>query len=105
MSGLLGQVVPPANTWTDLFTVPVNTVTTMRVIVTNRNGADATFRVAASKDGDAIEDKHWLAGNKPIAGDDTGATIGFVVSSGDIVRVYASNTNLSFTATGETRPE
>ncbi len=103
MSGLLGQLAPGAGSWQDLYTCPASTICTLRVIVSNRAGADTSFRVAASKDGDVIANEHWLAPDKPIAGNDTGATIGFVISSGDVVRVYAGNANLSFTATGETR--
>jgi hypothetical protein len=77
----------------------------MRVIVTNRVATDSSFRVAASKDGDAIADLHHLATDKAIAKNDTGSTIGFVVSSGDVVRVWSGNGSLSFTATGEERPE
>ncbi len=105
MSGLLGQLAPGSGSWEDLYTVPANTVASLRVIVTNRVGADTSFRVAASKDGDAIADLHALAFDKPIAASDTGSTIAFVVSSGDVVRVWSGNGNLSFTATGETRPE
>ena len=105
MSGLLGQLAPSAASWENIYTCPAATVCSLRVIVSNRTAADTTFRVAASKDGDALVDKHWISSNKPIAGDDTGATIGFVISAGDIVRVWSGNGNLSFTATGETRPE
>ncbi len=105
MSGILGQLAPAATTWEDLYTCPSRTVATLRVIISNRSVLDSSFRVAASKDGDAIVNKHWLAPDKAIAGNDTGATIGFVVSSGDIVRVYAAGADLSFTATGETRTE
>lgn len=105
MSGLLGQLDPSAAAWENIYTCPADTVCSLRVIVSNRTGVDSTFRVAASKDGDAIASEHWISSNKPIAGNDTGATIGFVISEGDIVRVWSGNGELSFTATGETRPE
>lgn len=103
MSGLLGQVAPAAETWTDVYTCPANTVAALRVIVTNREDTDTTFRVAASKNGDPIANHHWLAGDKPIQAYDTGSSIAFVVAATDVVRVYGGNANLSFTATGETR--
>lgn len=78
----------------------------MRVIVANRADADDTFRIAISPDGAAIADEHLISGqDQDIAAKDSGSTIGFVVGSGDIVRVYAGSANLSFTATGETMPE
>lgn len=103
MSGILGQAAPGANVLTDIYTVPLLTVATMRVIVTNRDINAALFRVAVSKDGDPIADEHYVAFDKRIEGSDTGSTIGFAVSSGDIVRVESNTGNLSFTATGEER--
>ena len=105
MSGILGQSAPTAATWTDLYTCPANTIASMRVIISNRSASATSFRVAVSPNGEAIADKHWIAPGKPIAGNDTGATIAFIISSGDIVRVYATTADLSFTATGETRAE
>ena len=104
-SGILGQAAPAAITLTDIYTVPLLTVATMRVIVTNRSINSALFSVAVSKDGDPIADEHFIAFDKRIEGSDTGSTIGFAVSSGDIVRVESNTGNLSFTATGEERAE
>lgn len=103
MSGLLGQASPIAGEWTDIYTCPASTVAALRVIVSNRGNTGTSFRVAASKDGNPIAPEHWLAPDKPILGNDTGSSIAFVISAGDVVRVYAGNANLSFTATGETR--
>lgn len=105
MSGVFGQAAPSSGVWTDIYTVPASTVAVVRVIITNRAAGDASFRVAASPNGAAIANEHWIAGDKPIAGNDSGSSIAFVVSSGDVVRVYASTANLSFTATGESRVE
>jgi len=105
MSGILGQLAPSAATWTDLYTCPASTIAAVRIIVTNRGATDTSFRAAVSANGDAIVDKHWVAADKGIVGNDTGSTISFVLSATDVVRVYAANANLSFTATGETRPE
>lgn len=106
MSGILGQSKPLASVWTDLYTVPASTVTTVRVIIANLTSADTTFRVAASKDGDPIADEHRITGgDEPIKGNTSGSTIGFAVSSGDIIRVFSGNGNIAFTATGETRDE
>ncbi|MDK1039274.1 MAG: hypothetical protein QGD91_10230 [Actinomycetota bacterium] len=104
-SGILGQAAPAATTLTDIYTCPTNIVAVMRVIITNRGINDASFRVAVSPDGDAIEDKHFIAFDKLMAGNDTGSTIAFVVNEDDIVRVFAENAEFSFTATGEERAE
>jgi len=105
MSGILGQAAPAGGVLTDIYTVPANTVSVMRVIVTNRGINTTSFRVAISPSGDPIADEHYVAFDKLIAGNDTGSTIGFAVSSGDIVRVESNTGNLSFTATGEERAE
>ena len=106
MSGLLGQAKPAASIWTDIYTVPATTVATARVIIANLGAADTTFRVALSKGGAAIADEHRVTGgDEPIKGDVSGSTIGFAISSGDIIRVFSGNGNLAFTATGEERVE
>lgn len=105
MSGLLGQAAPGSSVLTDIYTCPASTVAVMRVIITNRSLNPANFRVAASKDGDAIVNEHYVAFDKRMEGNDTGSTIGFVVSSGDVVRVESDTGLVSFTATGEERPE
>lgn len=106
MSGILGQSKPVASTWTDIYTVPASTVATARVIIANLGSSNTTFRVAVSKDGDPIEDKHRITGgDEPILDNTSGSTIGFAISSGDIIRVFSGNGNVAFTATGETRDE
>ncbi len=104
-SGILGQAAPAATTLTDIYTVPATTVASLRVIITNRGINDASFRVAVSPNGAAIVDRHFIAFDKLMAANDAGSTIAFVVSSGDIVRVFAENADFSFTATGEERAE
>lgn len=104
-SGILGQAAPAATTLTDIYTCPTDTVAVMRVIITNRGNNKAEFRVAVSPDGDAIEDKHFIAFDKLMEGKDTGSTIGFIINEDDVVRVFAENADFSFTATGEERPE
>ena len=103
MSGIFGQLAPASSVWTDLYTCPAGTVSVLRVIVSNRGAAATSFRVAVSENGDAIANLHHIASDKAIAGNDTGSTVSFVVSATDIVRVWAGNTSLSFTATGESR--
>ncbi len=104
-SGILGQAAPPAATLTDIYTCPSNIVAALRVIITNRSNTKIGFRLAVSPDGDAIADEHYIAFDKLIQGNDTGSTIAIVLSEGDIIRVFGETADLSFTATGEERPE
>ena len=105
MSGILGQSAPSGGVLTDAYTVPASTVAAARVIIANRGASGTTFRIAVSPNGAAISNEHYLAYDQAIDGNDTGASVGFVAASGDIVRVYGANANLSFTVTGETRAE
>ena len=104
MSGLFGQLVPPAGVWTDLYLVPANAEESMRVIIANLGAVDTTFRVAASKNGAALIDAHRITGgDEGIQANTSGSTIAFVVTTGDIIRVYSANGQVAFTATGTTR--
>jgi len=105
MSGILGQLAPAATTLEDLYTCPTDVIAVMRVIITNRGGTKAEYRVAISPDGAAISDEHYVAFDKLMEGNDTGSTIAFIVNEDDVVRVFAENADFSFTATGEERPE
>ncbi len=104
ISGLLGQVAPGAAAEVDLYKCPPNTIATLRVIISNRAGA-TSFKVLAVKGGVASETKHELASAVPVAANEPGSTIGFVISSGDVIRVSSASGSCSFTATGETRAE
>ncbi len=98
--GTLGQVAPSANVLTTMYTVPSLKSTVCRVIATETGGVVATFRiaVAVSGAGDSIE--QYIAYNRPIAANDTGSTIAFILNAGDVVRVFSSTNDVSFTLTG-----
>lgn len=98
--GALGQLAPMSMVLVDLYSVPIGKEVTGRVIVTNRVGTDASFRTAIAVGGEADDPKQYIAYDKVIAAKDTGSTIAFMAGSGDVIRVYASNANLSFTFTG-----
>ncbi len=100
---ILGQLDGAVATDELLYEVPVNTNVTARVIVTNRAASSTSFRVAAVPDGETLSLEHYLAYDKPIAGNETGSSIAVDLGAGDQLRVYSGNGNLSFTATGPTR--
>jgi len=105
VSGILGQVAPGAGGLVDIYTCPANTVASLRVIVTNRTAIADSFRVALALNGAADDLKQYVAYDKTISPTDTGSTIAFMISSGDVVRVRAGLGFCSFLATGETRDE
>jgi len=99
---ILGQSSPSATTSTDLYTVPPATsAVCSSVSICNRGSSQTTFRVSISQGGAAITNKDYLYYDVTLAGNDTFiATIGVTLAATDVVRVYASNTNLSFSLYG-----
>lgn len=97
--GVLGQSAPSATTLTDIYTVPVDKNATGRVIVTNRANSPATFRIAIAIAGAADSNEQYVAWDNDLTGNETGSTIAFFMNTTDVLRVFASTGNLSFTFT------
>ena len=99
---VLGQSSPAATTETDLYTVPAATsAVASSVIVCNRSAILSTFRISIAAGGAATTNKDYIYYDLPIGANDTFiATIGVTLATTDKVRVYASNTNLSFSLYG-----
>jgi hypothetical protein len=99
---VLGQSSPSATTETDLYTVPASTsAVASSVIVCNRSAVLATFRISIAVGGGATANKDYIYYDLPIGANDTFiATIGVTLATTDKVKVYASNTNLSFSLYG-----
>lgn len=99
---VLGQSAPSATTATDLYTVPAATQTVSSTLtICNRAATNATFRVAVRPAGAALANQHYIAYDSTITSNDTKAlTIGFTLNTTDVVTVYASNANLSFSLFG-----
>ena len=99
---VLGQSSPAATTETDLYTVPAATsAVASSVIVCNRSAVLSTFRISIAVGGAATTNKDYIYYDLPIGANDTFiATIGVTLATTDKVRVYASNTNLSFSLYG-----
>jgi|TARA_R110002020_G_scaffold392884_1_gene603183 hypothetical protein len=99
---VLGQLAPSATTDTDLYTVPENTQTTVSsVAAVNRSGGALTFRVAVRPKGAAVENKHYIYYGKSVAANDTVfIIIGITLSDDDVISVYASSGDMSFSIFG-----
>lgn len=102
---ILGQSAPGATTETALYTVPAATSAVISsIVVCNRSGTAATFRVSLDQAGGGTADKDYLYYDTALAGNDSFvATIGISLATTDVVNVYASNANLSFNAFGVER--
>jgi hypothetical protein len=99
---VLGQSAPSATTPTDLYTVPGSTsAIASTLFVTNRGATATTFRVSVAVGGGATANKDYLYYDISIPSNDTLAvTAGITLATTDVVRVYAGNSNLSFTLFG-----
>lgn len=99
---VLGQSSPAATTETDLYTVPAATsAVASSVIICNRSSTLATFRISIAVGGGATANKDYIYYDLPLGANDTFiATIGVTLATTDKVKVYSSNTNLSFSLYG-----
>ena len=99
---VLGQVAPSATTNTTLETVPSATQAVVSTIaVCNRAASAATYRIAVRPAGATIANEHYIAYDAPLAANDsTFITIGITLGATDVITVYASSANLSFSAFG-----
>tara|TARA_R110000824_G_scaffold401172_1_gene611153 strand:- start:1787 stop:2122 length:336 start_codon:yes stop_codon:yes gene_type:complete len=99
---VLGQLAPSATTDTTLYTVPsITSTTTSSLVICNRSAGALTYRVAVRPLGAAIANKHYIYYNKTLAANESFAAIlGMTLDSADVVTVYASSGDLSFTLFG-----
>jgi hypothetical protein len=99
---VLGQAAPSATTNTTLETVPSSTqVVVSTIAVCNRAATSATYRIAVRPGGATLANEHYIAYDATVAANDsTFITIGVTLSATDVITVYASSANLSFSAFG-----
>jgi hypothetical protein len=99
---VLGQSAPSATTATTLDTVPSATQCVVSTIsVCNRAATAATYRIAIRPNGATLANEHYIAYDAPIAANDsTFITVGITLGAADVITVYASTANLSFSAFG-----
>ena len=85
----------------DLYEVPASTEAVVSSIVVANRSTAATFRVSVAVAGGATANTDYLAYDAAIAANETIAlTIGATLAATDVIRVYASSANLSFSAFG-----
>lgn len=99
---VLGQVAPAATTTTTLYTVPnLNQTTVSSLVICNRTGGSLSYRVSVHVADAATDDKQYLYYDKTLAANETfSAVLGLTLNQSDVVKVYASNTGLSFNMFG-----
>lgn len=99
---VLGQVNPSATTATTLYTAPASTqVIVSTISVCNLTAGELSFRIAIRPGGEALATKHYIAYDAKVAGQDsTFITVGATLSATDVITVYASSADVSFSAFG-----
>lgn len=99
---VLGQSSPLATTQTTLYTVPALTKAIVSsIIIANRGASTAYFRISISVAGASTSNKDYIYYDLPIGGNDTFiATVGITLATTDVIRVYSSNSSLSFSLYG-----
>lgn len=99
---VLGQVAPSATTATTLYTVPASTETACSTLVICNQGATGTYRVAVRPAGASLSGLHYLVYDTGISANSTDLlTIGMALATTDVVTVYASSANFSFSLFGK----
>jgi hypothetical protein len=99
---ILGQVDLPTTTLTDVYTVPASTQSVVSTITfTNRSGANRTFRCSVAIGGEADTGKQYIRYEESLPKNTSyDMTLGITLGAGDIVRAYASGTNVSINIFG-----
>lgn len=99
---VLGQSNPSATTATTLYTVPSATQAVIStVVIANLTATAATFRIAVRVAGATLANSQYVAYDVTVgASDSTALTLGITLNATDVVTVYASTANLTFTAFG-----
>lgn len=99
---VLGQSAPSATTATTLYTVPASTDTVVStIVVANRAASAGSYRIAIRPGGASLANSHYLAYDVAIAANDsTALTLGITLDATDVITVYASSADMTFTAFG-----
>ena len=99
---VLGQKDSLLTTKQTLYTVPnLAQTTTSSLVICNRTGSGETYRINIRVAGAATDDKQFLYYGKSLAANETfTAVLGLTLGQGDIVEIWASAVDLSFSLFG-----
>jgi hypothetical protein len=100
---VLGQSNPAATTATTLYTVPsAKEAVVSTLVIANLSATAATYRIAIRPAGATLANSQYIAYDITVgASDSTALTLGITLATTDIITVYASTANLTFTAFGD----
>lgn len=100
---VLGQVNPSATTATTLYTVPSGkTAVISTIVIANLAASAASYRIAIRVAGATLAANQYIAYDVALsASDSTALTLGITLAATDVVTVYASSANVTFSAFGD----
>jgi hypothetical protein len=99
---VLGQVNPSATTATTLYTVPSDKTAVISTLVVANLSTAATYRIAVRVAGATLASSQYIAYDVALsANDSTALTLGITLAATDVVTIYASTANVTFTAFGD----
>jgi hypothetical protein len=100
---VLGQSNPTACTYATLYTVPAATQAVISTItICNFNATtNANYSILIRPAAETLNVRHYITSNNVVQSLDTVAlTLGFTLGNTDVVSVYTSGSNVSFSAFG-----
>jgi glucose-6-phosphate dehydrogenase assembly protein OpcA len=100
---VLGQVAPTDTNLTTLYTVPSATQTVVSTITAaNLTSTPTSYRIAIRPAGESISNKHYIAYDVVLDGNDSIAlTIGVALQATDVISVKSATSNsIAFQAFG-----
>lgn len=90
----------PGPSLTDVYTVPSNTSASLSIFVCNQGVFADTIRVAVAIQGEANHPKQYLEYNRVLEANSSYTLNGIYLRAGDVLRVWASVTDISFNVMG-----
>lgn len=99
---VIAQSNPAATTSTNMYTVGSGKAAVISTLfVANIGATDATYRVAIRPAGASLANQHYIAYDIALPAKSTDPiTAGITMAATDVLTVYASTANVSFTAVG-----
>lgn len=90
----------PANSLTDLYTVPASTEFVGTLFICNRTSNPVAVRASVAVGGASDDPTQYLIQSYPVPANDTLIINGVSLAATDVVRCYADVTGVSFTLMG-----
>jgi hypothetical protein len=94
---VLGQLMPVANIFTDLYTVPTGANAIVSTInLCNTTASNVTFRLAVRPGGGTLTTRQYIAYDAPIAGQDAVAlSLGLTLGQNDVLTGFSFQGNVA----------